>query len=164
MVDPTGNVTLKNVHQNVPSTYTNEGCSQMQEYAHICKPLDQTPVSFAPPLHTYGQGTYIFCITFKTKNVYHILLCKWFIIKDISIFIDAEFIETDGNASFDTAYPNVPSTSVNKHCLKSLDKNLHKQQAVAVNEGSPNILQDPRKGKAPATHTDLLQNSKKNNG
>ena len=55
----------------------------------------------------------------------------------------------------------MPSTSVNEHCLKTLDKNLHRKQSVAVNEGSPNILRDPSKGKAPAAHMYLQQNSKK---
>ena len=96
-------------------------------------------------------------------NIYYILLPKWFIVKYISIFINAGLLETDANAIFNYPNANVQGSYINEHYLQSLDGNLHKQQPVSVTENTSSIVRDPKKGKAPAIAEDLFLISEKNN-
>ncbi|PWA75614.1 nucleic acid-binding, OB-fold protein [Artemisia annua] len=51
-----GNVNLENAYHHVPCTFGTEGCSKMQEYVPIYKPVDQYPYSFTPQAYDNGGG------------------------------------------------------------------------------------------------------------
>ena len=122
---------------------------------------------FQPTLCHYhipmAKVNWLFKMTINTMNTYYILLPKWFIVKYISIFINAGLLETNANAILNYPNANVQRTYINEHYLQSLDGNLHGQQGISVTENNSSIVRDPTKGKSPVIVEDLFLTNQKNN-
>ena len=55
----------------------------------------------------------LFKMTINTKNIHYSLLHKCFIVKDISIFVDARLLQTDANAILNYSHAKVQTSYIN---------------------------------------------------